>query len=131
MNSLRILIVEDDSLIGMLLAEMLVALGHSVCATETTEVMAVTAAIEQRPDLMIIDAALRIGSGISAVKTILQTGFVPHLFVSGKPAQIRSALPDAIVLEKPFREVDLVRAIERALLLPAVALSTSSDLQSF
>jgi CheY-like chemotaxis protein len=114
MTPLRILIAEDDSLIGMLLGEMLVGLGHFVYETETTEAEAVAAAIQQTPDLMIIDAALRTGSGVSAVQTILQTGFVPHFFVSGNPGRIRRQLPNAVVLEKPFREIDVVRAIERA-----------------
>ena len=43
-GSLRILIVEDDALIGMLLADMLTAMGHAVCAVTRTQHEAVAAA---------------------------------------------------------------------------------------
>ena len=48
MKALRILIVEDDALIGMLLAEMLEDMGHGLCAIEATEADAVTAVIRCR-----------------------------------------------------------------------------------
>ena len=37
MGPLRILVVEDDALIGMLLADMLDAMGHTVCAVARTQ----------------------------------------------------------------------------------------------
>jgi CheY-like chemotaxis protein len=115
MQALRVLVVEDDPMIGMLLAEMLEALGHGVCAIETTEAAAVTAAAQYRPDLMIVDARIDDGSGVSAVDKILRTGFVPHLFISGNISNIRALRPNAVVLEKPFRELELTRAIQRAI----------------
>ncbi len=115
MQALRVLVVEDDPMIGILLAEMLEGMGHDVCAIETTEAAAVSAASEYRPGLMIVDAWLGDGSGVSAVERILRTGFVPHLFTSGNVKKIRALRPDAVVLEKPFREPELARAIQRAL----------------
>ena len=115
MQALRVLVVEDDPMIGMLLAEMLEAMGHDVCAIETTEAAAVTAAAQYRPDLMVVDARIDDGSGVSAVDRILRTGFVPHLFISGNISNIRALRPDAVVLEKPFRELELTRAIQRAI----------------
>jgi DNA-binding response OmpR family regulator len=56
MQTLRVLVVEDDPMIGMLLAEMLEAIGHDVCAIETIEAAAVAAAARYRPDLLIVDA---------------------------------------------------------------------------
>jgi two-component system, response regulator PdtaR len=74
MKALRILVAEDDTIVGMLLGELLKEMGHDVCAIETTEADAVAAAVRCRPDLMIIDVRLGDGSGISAVKEILRTG---------------------------------------------------------
>ena len=37
MKALRVLVVEDDALIAMLLTEMLAGMGHNVCATPATE----------------------------------------------------------------------------------------------
>jgi two-component system, response regulator PdtaR len=115
MQALRVLVVEDDPMIGMLLAEMLEAMGHDVCAIETTEPAAVTAAAEYRPGLMIVDARMGKGSGVSAVDKILRTQFIPHLFISGNISKISALRPDAVVLEKPFREAELTRAIQRAI----------------
>ena len=115
MKALRVLVVEDEILIGMLLADTLGAMGYDVCAVEATETAAVAAAARCNPDLMIVDARLRDGSGLSAVEEILRTGWVPHVFVSGDTSTIEASRPGSIVIRKPFRDVDLHRAIQRAL----------------
>jgi DNA-binding response OmpR family regulator len=115
MRPLRILVVEDDAMISTLLAEMLASMGHSVCAITTTETDTVSAAVYHRPDIMIVDALLREGSGVSAVKTISREQAIPHLFISGAALQLRD--PNAVVLRKPFRGPELVDAIDRALSL--------------
>ena len=115
MKALRVLVVEDDALIATLLSDLLAGMGHDVCATAATEAHAVTAAARHRPDLMIVDAALARGSGVSAVEEILRAGPVAHLFVSGDPGTVHALRPSAVVVRKPFREADLVKAIERAL----------------
>jgi CheY-like chemotaxis protein len=115
MKALQILVVEDDYLIAMLLAETLAEMGHGVCGVEATENGAVMAALRCRPDLIIVDAQLREGNGVSAVDKISSTGFVPHLFVSGDIKKVLAQRPGAVVIEKPFREPELLRAIYRAL----------------
>ena len=112
MKQLRILLVEDDPVIGLLLAELLVGLGHSVCATVGTEPDAVAAAARHAPDLMVVDVHLAEGSGISAMGTIGRTRAMAHVFMTG-------ALPNSLpvtttVLHKPFFERDLVRALAEA-----------------
>jgi len=114
-KGLRILIVEDDAMIGMHLAEVLEEMGHEVCAVEATEADAVAAAERCMPDLMIVDAWLRNGSGISAVETICRSRPVPHVFVSGDAASVKAILPTAVVVEKPFREEVLARVIQRVI----------------
>jgi DNA-binding response OmpR family regulator len=115
MKALRVLVVEDEILIGMLLADTLGAMGYDVCAIEATETGAVAAAARCKPDLMIVDARLRHGSGVSAVEEILRTGWVPHVFVSGETSTIQALRPGSIVIRKPFRDMELHRAIQRAL----------------
>ncbi|WP_342236381.1 response regulator [Inquilinus sp. OTU3971] len=115
MAALRVLLVEDEAVIAMLLAEVLGGMGYEVCAIEATEADAVAAAMRCRPDLMIVDARLGAGSGVSAVETILRARPVPHVFVSGDPSSVQALRPDAVVMQKPFREADLARAIQRAL----------------
>ena len=115
MTALRVLVVEDEAIIAMLFADLLVAMGHEVCAVEATEAGAIAAAIRCRPDLMIVDAHLMEGNGTSAVAAILRAGFVPHVFVSGDPLREPPLALGSVVLQKPFRESDLVRAIQSAL----------------
>jgi two-component system, response regulator PdtaR len=115
MTALRVLVVEDDALIGMLLAEMLEEMGHDVCAVAFTQADAVTAAARCKPDLMIVDARLGDGSGVSAVEDILRTGPVPHVFVTGDIAKVKATRPGSVTLQKPFLESELGQAIQRAL----------------
>lgn len=115
MKPLRVLVVEDDAVIGLLLGEMLAGMGHTVCATAATEAAAVSAAIRDRPDLMIVDAGLGRGSGFSAVDEILRAGSLAHVFISGDAGRVRARRPEAVIVGKPFREAELVKAIEVAL----------------
>ncbi len=115
MRGLRVLVMEDEIIIAMLFSEVLEGMGHHVCASVATEAEAVSAAARCRPDLMIVDAHLRKGSGVSAVAEILRWGFIPHIFVSGDSAHSLSLGPGAIAIQKPFLEADLVLAIQRAL----------------
>ena len=114
MKALRVLVIEDDALIAMLLAELLAGMGHEVCATAASEAEAVIAATCYAPDLMIVDAGLGQGSGVSAVEEILRAGPLAHVFVSGDAESVRLRRSDAIVVRKPFRQAELARAIDLA-----------------
>ena len=94
MKALRILVVEDDVMIGGLLAETLEDLGHVVCAVETNAANAVAAAARHHPDLMIVDVGLGEASGVAAVKEILRSGFVPHVFATGDALRDLSLGPE-------------------------------------
>jgi CheY-like chemotaxis protein len=118
MKALRVLVVEDETIIAMLFAEVLEGMGYEVCAIEATAAGAVATAARCKPDLMIVDANLREGSGVCAVAEILRGGFIPHLFVSGNSLRELSLEKGAIMIQKPFVESDLVRAIQRALSAP-------------
>jgi len=115
MRSLRILLAEDDDLIGELLGEMLVDMGHIVCSIEVTERGSVDAALRLLPDLMIVDVGLNPGSGIDAVDAITQVRPVPHVLVSGNYAELTRLKPGSIRLEKPYRPAALERAMQSAM----------------
>jgi len=114
-SPVRVLVVEDDAVMAMLLGELLASMGHDVCATAATEAEAVIAANRYGPDLMIVDAGLGRGSGVSAVEEVLRMGPIAHVFISGDAERVRRRQPDAVVLRKPFREAELIKAIEMAL----------------
>ena len=115
MTALRVLVVEDDAMIGDLLAELLETWAIPSAPVAITQAEAVKAAARDKPDLMMVDVALGRGSGIVAMDEILRTGFVLHFFMSGNVAKVRAQRPDADVLEKPFQETQLKCAIEQAL----------------
>jgi two-component system, response regulator PdtaR len=117
MNALRILVVEDDAMIGMMLAEMLEEMGHDVCSIEATEADAVSAADRCRPDLMIVDVLLGDGNGVSAVARILRTRLVPYLFVSADISKLKTLKPsqpsDSTRTRRPGRVNSLRWRIQR------------------
>jgi CheY-like chemotaxis protein len=115
MRALRTLVVEDDPLIGVLLAETLEGLGHAVCAVESNVTNAVAAASHWRPDLMIVDVGLSEASGVAAVKEIVRIKFVPHVFVTCDMVRGTPLGAESVFIQKPFRVSDLERAIQEAL----------------
>lgn len=115
MNPIRVMVVEDEPVLAALFGELLESMGYDVCAIEATESSAVAAARRCKPDLILIDVQLGLGSGISAIVAILSDGFVPHVFCGGDISCVRAMRPSAIAIQKPFRVSDLAWAINRAL----------------
>jgi CheY-like chemotaxis protein len=128
-KAMRIVIVEDNGLIAMDLADVLIAMGHYVCAIARTEAEAVTAAARYDPNLMIVDGHLEEGSGVAAMRQILTRGFVPHLYVTGDPFPLEGLAGDAIVVTKPFNLDRLARAIAKARHVGRKATGTAIDLR--
>lgn len=112
---LRIVLVEDEPLIAILLEDLLQDMGHDVCATEATQGSAVAACRREKPDMMIVDCRLREGSGVDAVAEILEDGFVPHIFMTGDDLRGQKLDAAAVVLRKPFLVEELGAAIDKAL----------------
>lgn len=111
----RILIVEDEAIIAMLLGDLLADLGHEVCAIAATGAEAIAAAAVHRPDLMIIDVNLRGESGIDAADIIIAREPVRCIFVSGDNVVLATLAARAEVMTKPYHQRDIERAIARAL----------------
>jgi len=113
MTTTQVLVVDDDAMLGLVLADMLTEMGLCVCGVETTESGAISAALRLKPDLMIIDAELSPGSGIAAMAAIGLQASIPHVFMSG--GRVTGAPPDAVTLLKPFGEDSLASAIQRVM----------------
>ena len=112
--SLRLVIAENNAIIAMDLADLLIGMGHDICAIARTEAEAVAAAERVSPDLMIVDGELDSGSGVAAMRRILVHGHVAHFYITGAAQSILADAPDAIVVEKPFTMLDLQRGIDAA-----------------
>lgn len=113
MTALRILIVEDDPFVALLLEYTLVRLGYSICGTEYTEDGAVATATRCSPDAMVVDVGLAQGDGVRAVNRILSERYVPHVFISGNRLDNKGLHPLAVRLHKPFRDVDLAASLSQ------------------
>jgi len=109
----RIVLAEDNTVIAVLLGEVIGSLGHEVCDIVGTQAALVSAAARFRPDLLIVDENLAEGSGVLAVNHILKGGHVAHLIMSGGPVEDMPA--GAVLLEKPFSNRELEAGIARAL----------------
>ena len=114
-----ILIVEDDEKITQVLKIRLKAAGFEVL-TASDGVEGLKLARASRPDLMILDMYLSVGSGASVAYRIKEAGFdIPFIFLTAsKEEGLRQkafSLGAAAFFEKPYEFKELRAAIERTL----------------
>jgi CheY-like chemotaxis protein len=108
----RILIVEDEMLIGMLLEDMLVDIGHDVAAVVPRLKEALAAVQCETFDLAILDVHLHGESAFPVADALIAKG-IPFVFATGYGER---GLPETYrgrpVLQKPFARTDLERILE-------------------
>ncbi len=96
----KILVVEDDVNVATVLEARLESFGHNVCCTATTGPKAIACAIENKPDLIIMDILLDGDmNGIEAAEIILKKMDVPIIFLTCLSDQ---AMMDRAIATKPF-----------------------------
>jgi two-component system, response regulator PdtaR len=115
----RVLIAEDEALIRLDLAEMLVEEGYDVVGEAGDGETAVRLAEDLRPDLVIMDIKMPIMDGIAAAEKIATARIAPVVVLtafSQRDLVERARNAGAMAyLVKPFQKSDLVPAIEVAL----------------
>jgi len=115
----RVVIADDESIIRMDLREMLISLGYLVVGETGDGISAVNLARELRPDLVIMDIKMPDLDGIQAAKILTEERLAPVLLLTAFSQQelIEGAKDAGVVgyIVKPFRESELVPAIEVAL----------------
>jgi len=109
----RILVVEDEAMIAMLLEVHLADFGCEV-AGSANSVRAALQLIEDEPgaDAAILDMNLA-GEPVNPVARALSARRIPFLFLTGYGSQPVEAYPDAPVLGKPLEVNQLRRALEQ------------------
>ena len=116
--SLRILVAEDETIIRLDLRDLLERAGFEVCAEARDGVEAVELARSERPDLAVLDVKMPRLDGIEAARRILADRPIPIVMVTayGQPELVSRAVEAGVFgyLVKPFREGDLLPAIETA-----------------
>jgi len=115
----RVLIAEDEALIRLDLAEMLVEEGYDVVGEAGDGEVAVRLAEELRPDLCILDIKMPVMDGLAAAEKIADARIAPVVILtafSQRELVERARAAGAMAyLVKPFQKGDLVPAIEIAL----------------
>jgi len=113
-----ILIIEDEPVIALDIAGLVNDMGHSVVGVATSQTEAVQMARKAQPGLVLADIDLGSGgSGLTAVKSILQSMTVPVIFVTAYPERLLTGeRPEPTYLvTKPFEPDTLKVTISQAL----------------
>ena len=115
---MRILIAEDETIIRMDLRALLEGAGFEVCAEARDGEEAVALARSEQPDLAVLDVKMPRLDGIEAARRILDERPIPIVMVTayGEQELVARAVEAGVFgyLVKPFRETDLLPAIETA-----------------
>ncbi len=120
----RVLIIEDEPLISLDLAEIVESLGHEVTTIARTATQAVAAAGDETPGLVLADIQLADGSsGLDAVRDILAMYSVPVIFITSFPERLLTGKrPEpTFLITKPYDPNAVKAAISQALFFRASA----------
>lgn len=119
MERTRVVIADDESIVRMDLREMLTNLGYLVVGDVGDGQSAVNLARELKPDVMLMDVKMPNMDGIEAAKILTEEQIAPVVLLTayGQKELVDRAKEAGVVgyLVKPFREADLLPAIEVAL----------------
>ncbi len=114
----RVLVVEDEALIRLDLAEMLTEEGYRIAGEAGDGESAVAMARELRPDLVMMDVKMPKVDGIDAAATIVEERIAPVVMLTAfSQRDLIERARDAgamAYLVKPFARHELVPAIELA-----------------
>jgi CheY-like chemotaxis protein len=110
-TKLRILVVEDESLVAMLVEDMLTSMGHDVAAVVSRMGEALQVAKVGSFDFAIVDVNLD-GTPSYPVAELLTSRGIPFVFATGYGLQGRgSKYADVPTLSKPFLSEDLAKLV--------------------
>lgn len=115
---MRVLIAEDETIIRLDVRALLEKAGHEVVAEARDGVEAVDLAAVHAPDLIVMDVRMPHMDGIDAARAITAARPVPIVmltaYAEGDLVARASEAGAFGYLVKPFREVDLLPAIDTA-----------------
>ena len=118
LGRMKILIVEDETLVGMGLQNQLVGLGHEVVGQAASEVEAQELFIKLEPDVVLTDIRLNGGDGITLARDLLRIRRLPMLVISAysDPELVRRAGEAGVFgyLVKPVEQGQLAAQLEIA-----------------
>ena len=111
---MRILVVEDEAAISLLLEDMLLDFGCEVIGPSARLAPALEAVEKEKVDIAILDVNVA-GESVYPVTEALQARSIPFVFSTGYGSQgIKDAFRDRPVLQKPFAQHDLKQKLLQA-----------------
>lgn len=118
-KKLRILLVDDESIIRLDLREMLKEQGHEIVGEGSNGEEAVELAQKLNPDLIVMDIKMPVLDGLEAVKRINADRTIPVIMLTAysQPELVQQATELGVYgyLVKPIKEADILPTIEVAL----------------
>jgi CheY-like chemotaxis protein len=119
MKKKKVLIVEDEMIISLLIEKMVMNLGHQVLKKVPSGEEAVKCAIEEEPDIILMDIRLDGEiNGIEAMSQIHKDRNIPVIYISGNTdALTKGKLSDSDYVDflpKPITISDLTRSFSFA-----------------
>ncbi len=110
----RILVVEDEAMIAMLVEDMVADLGGEVIATAARLEDALAFASEREFEFAVLDLNLA-GTLTYPVADVLRQRGIPFVFATGYgTSSLASGYENEVTLPKPFASTDLERVIRQA-----------------
>jgi DNA-binding response OmpR family regulator len=115
----RILIVEDQAILGMELEFVLEQAGHHVVGVAFDSRQALALAVETRPDLAVVDINLKDGrTGVSVAEKMVSELGVTVVFATAEPELIPDQFGGAYgVVVKPYSAPSVHAAVDYCLAL--------------
>ncbi|MCH8685853.1 response regulator [Pedomonas mirosovicensis] len=110
-----VLLVEDEPIVAMLVEDMLAGLGVGIIGPAARLEEAISMAQNENFDAAVLDVKLG-GQNSVAVATVLQQRAIPYILATGFDSPTSPDYGrDVPVLNKPYLQDDLERALEQAL----------------
>jgi len=123
-NPIKILVVEDEMIIGAKVSMFLTELGYEVTGIIPRAEEALLQLNENKPDIALLDIQLKGNmDGIALAQVLHQEYHIPVIFLTANSddatfSRAKEAKPFAF-LAKPFKKMDLQRALELTISLMA------------
>lgn len=128
---MRVLVVEDEPLLAMLLEESLSDLGHDPVGAVATVTQAMAVLDAETVDCALLDFSLGGTENSVAIAERLRLAGIPFCYLSGHSSlDTGSGAPDAPMMTKPVSMRDLERALDHMLDLARITVRIPADCPS-
>lgn len=110
----RILLVEDEFVVAAMAEDMLTDLGATVIGPASTIASGLYLAEKNAIDAAVLDVNME-GDRIDPVAEVLSARSIPMVFATGYGERAPERTQEALILDKPYTQEQLAKALSRAL----------------